>query len=285
MGVKKYSVEQEKQIAKEYIEGVPVEQLVKKYNYSTRKSITDKVKKYYPEEWENIKTQRRILQKGYDYKLEKISSEFDAYFLGLMLTDGYVVKSKNAVGIDLTDEDCIKFLSEIIGKNYTTYDDNNHSHIYNDREIISKKKRHRLYLNSEELKSNLSRFGVVENKTYIIPKINLLTEEEKYIPYIIRGIIDGDGEINITNETFGIRITTMSSEFAQWIKEILENKLYCSDISIHQKNTGIYSVETYKKDNMIKILSLVYNKPFGMNRKYEKFRKMFRDYNGNFLDN
>lgn len=283
MGAKKYSVEQEKQIAKEYIEGIPIEQLVKKYGYSTRKSITDKVKKYYPEEWDDIKAHRRIVQKGYDYKLEKISSEFDAYFLGLMLTDGYVVKSKNAVGIDLTDEDCIKFLSEIIGKNYTTYDDNNRSHEYNNKEIISKKRRHRLYLNSKELKSNLSRFGVVENKTHIIPKISLLPEEEKYIPYIIRGIIDGDGEINITNETFGIRITAMSFEFAQWIKETLENKLYCIDISIRQRKTGIYSVETYKKDNMLKILALVYNKPYGMNRKYEKFRKMFRDYNGNFL--
>ena len=77
----------------------------------------------------------------------------------------------------------------------------------------------------------------------------------------------------------------MSFEFAQWIKETLEDKLYCIDISIHQRKTNIYSVETYKKDNMLKILALVYNKPYGMNRKYEKFRKMFRDYNGDFLTN
>ena len=56
MGYKKYSKEQELQIVEEYRQGVPVEILKEKYGFKTRKSITDKVKKYFPEEWENIKT-------------------------------------------------------------------------------------------------------------------------------------------------------------------------------------------------------------------------------------
>ena len=59
MGYKKYSKEQELQIVEEYRQGVPVEILKEKYGFKTRKSITDKVKKYFPEEWENIKQQNK----------------------------------------------------------------------------------------------------------------------------------------------------------------------------------------------------------------------------------
>ena len=96
MGYKKYSKEQEMQIVKEYKQGIPVEQLKEKYGYKTRKSITDKVKKYCSqEEFEQIKNNRNIIKKGYEYKLKKIQNEFDAYFIGLLLTDGYIIKDRN----------------------------------------------------------------------------------------------------------------------------------------------------------------------------------------------
>lgn len=37
-----------------------------------------------------------------------------------MLTDGYITDD-NKFGIDLTDEDCIKFISDITQKEYKTY--------------------------------------------------------------------------------------------------------------------------------------------------------------------
>lgn len=91
-----------------------------KYGFATKKSITDKVKKYYPKEYENIIKYAHTKRKGYEYEIEKIDSEFDAYFLGLLLTDGYIVRDREA-GIDLVDEDCISFLSKTIGKPYHTY--------------------------------------------------------------------------------------------------------------------------------------------------------------------
>ena len=44
MGYKKLSDEQEKQLVQEYISGIPVKDLMIKYNFATKKSITDKVK-------------------------------------------------------------------------------------------------------------------------------------------------------------------------------------------------------------------------------------------------
>ena len=34
---------------------------------------------------------------------------------------------------------------------------------------------------------------------------------------------------------------------------------------------------------ILKLIALVYNKPFGMNRKYNNLRKTFRDYNNDAL--
>ena len=61
-------------------------------------------------------------------------------------------------------------------------------------------------------------------KSKILKGPQLFEEEEKFIPYIIRGIIDGDGTVCPTS--YGgpqFRIITASYDFALWLKDILEN--------------------------------------------------------------
>ena len=87
MGYKLHSTEEEKQMVQEYISGVPVQTLMTKYGYKTKKSITDKVKKY--ESVDAIEIARNN-RKTYKIEFDGITNPFNAYFLGLMLTDGYV---------------------------------------------------------------------------------------------------------------------------------------------------------------------------------------------------
>lgn len=271
MGYKKLSNEQELQLVQEYVDGAPVKVLMERYGFATKKSIMDKVKKHYPNNYKELIENAKNNRKGYNYKLEKIENEFDAYYLGLLLTDGYIVENSK-VGIDLIDEDCIQFLSKSIGKEYKSYLQENHQ------------TKHRLILNDKELVSNLKRLGVVPNKSYIIKAPQLLKEEEKFIPYILRGIIDGDGSVSPTS--YGgaqFFIVTMSEEFANWIVDILENRLYMIDIHKRQTESGIWRIETSNQYNILKLIALVYNKPFGMMRKYNKLRKTFRDYNSDTL--
>ena len=54
MGYKILSKDQELQIVEEYKNGTPVIELMAKYGYKTKKSITDKIKKYYPNEYDKI---------------------------------------------------------------------------------------------------------------------------------------------------------------------------------------------------------------------------------------
>lgn len=271
MGYKKLSNEQEKQLVQDYLNGIPVNVLMEKYGFKTKKSITDKVKKYYPNDYENIIKTAKINRKGYNYTLEKITSEFDAYYIGLLMTDGYISR-ENDVGLDLTDEDCISFLSKVIGKEYKIYSQDNH------------KTRYRLILSDKQLVGNLQRFGIVHRKSYILDEPKLLPEEEKFIPYIIRGIIDGDGTVSPTS--YGgaqFRIVSMSEKFIDWLIYILENRLFMIDIHKSQSETGIWVLETSNQYNILKLISLVYNKPFGMSRKYKILRKTFRDYNSDPL--
>lgn len=273
MGQKKLSDEQEKELVREYVNGVPVKDLMVKYNFATKKSITDKVKKHYGENYKELVQEAKRNRKGYDYSFDKIHNQFDAYFLGLLLTDGYISTRETDVGLDLVDEDCIAFLSKGIGKPYKTYPPAKEKD----------KTRYRLILSDKNLVQQLAKYGVVRNKTFIIGPVPLELDEEKFIPYIIRGIIDGDG--NVTPTSYGapeFRIYTASEKFADWLVYVLENKMYMIDIHknfCENEYRGLWKVSSANASNVLKLISLSYDKPFGMERKYKKIRQTFNDYN------
>ncbi len=124
-----------------------------------------------------------------------------------------------------------------------------------------------------------------QGKSKIIEKPKLLDKERQYLPYIIRGIIDGDGCVSKTS--YGgaqFYICSMSELFIDWIIEVLEKDFFMTDIHKRQNiETGIWRIETSNQYNILKLIALVYNKPFGMNRKYNELRKTFRDYNKDVL--
>lgn len=210
-----------------------------KYGFASKKSITDKVKKHYPNEYQIIINEAQSNRKSYSYSLEKIQSEFDAYFLGLLLTDGYVARERE-IGIDLIDEDCIQFLSQTIGKEYKTYEGSSSNKL-----ITAKKQRHRLILSDAKLVADIARLGVVPNKSATLQGPALQPDELKFIPYIIRGIIDGDSCIFSTS--YGapaFYIITKSKDFADWLTNILTNYMYMIDIHVTIDKNNLYRTET-----------------------------------------
>ena len=278
MGAQKLSKEQELALVQEYKEGASVQSLMAKYGYASKKSITDKVKKYFPQEYKEIIQQAQSNRKDFSYSISLIDNEFDAYFIGLLLTDGYIARDRE-VGLDLIDEDCIAFISKSIGKNdYAVYES------VSSFQNVNAQKKYRILLSDRGLVQDLKRFGIVPNKTYTLQPPQLQNEEERFIPYIIRGIIDGDGCVFETS--YGapaFYIVTQSKDFAEWIVDTLTNKLYMNNIHMRINENGLYRIETAEQYNIFKLISLCYNKPFGMSRKYKKLRKMFRDYNNDFL--
>lgn len=276
MGYKKLSNEQEKQLVQEYLQGESVSCLMTKYGFKTKKSIIDKVKKHLGKDYQDgIKLAKRN-RRSFKYSFDKINNEFDAYFLGLLLTDGYITTRGTDIGIDLNDQDCISFLAKGLNCNYYTYVN-----------PATGKNKYRIILSSKEEVEKIARFGVIQNKSLSLQGPKLLKEEEKFIPYIIRGIIDGDGSIGVTPIGTPIfSICSASKDFILWIKECLENKMYMQDINILEKMNDknlLYEINNSCLLNIYKLLALSYNKDFGMNRKYKKLKETFRDYNGSNL--
>ena len=272
MGYKKLSKEQELQLVEEYKKGTPVVELMAKYGYKTKKSIIDKVKKYYPNEYQDIVKTARDSRRGYVYSLEEIVSPFDAYLVGLLLTDGYVLSDRDGVGLDMTDEDVIAFVANTIGTKYSSYENEN------------KKTRYRVLITLPGITDEVARFGILPRKSTIIPAPQLSEKEKLFLPYIIRGIIDGDGSVAKTS--YGgaqFFIVTKSDKFANWIKDILTNNFFMEDINVRKEKNDMFRIETANQYNILKLIALVYNKPFGMNRKYNNLRKTFRDYNNDAL--
>lgn len=152
MGYKKLSKEQELQLVEEYKQGTPVIELMAKYGFKTKKSITDKVKKYYGENYKEIIKQAQDNRKGYTYSLKEITSPFDAYLIGLIMTDGYVLSDRDGLGLDMTDEDVIKFVASTIGTNYKTYIEE------------GRKNRYRVLINVQGISKEVERFGIVPKK-------------------------------------------------------------------------------------------------------------------------
>lgn len=272
MGYKLLSKEQELQLVEEYRQGTPVITLMAKYGYKTKKSITDKVKKYYPNEYQQIIKEAQDGRRGYVYSLKKLTSPFDAYLIGLLMTDGYVLSDRDGVGLDMTDEDVIKFVADTIGTKYKSYQSEQH------------KTKYRVRITYPGIIEEAKRFGIVPRKSRILTAPDLTAEEWHLIPYIIRGIIDGDGCVSKTS--YGgaqFYICTMSNEFAEWLVHILTDIFFMDDIHCRQAESGIWRIDTSNQYNILKLIALVYNKPFGMNRKYTELRKMFRDYNKDIL--
>ncbi len=69
----------------------------------------------------------------------------------------------------------------------------------------------------------------------------------------------------------------------EWVADVLQNKLYMKDINVlfaENGHSGLYHVQSANFNNIITLINLCYDKPFGMKRKYEEIRKTFNDYNG-----
>lgn len=255
----KYSKEEEIEIARKYIDGYSPSVLCQMYGFKTKKSITDKVKKYFGKEY--VRTIEEAMTVRFDrynilnFRMEKIDSRFKAYFLGLMTSDGCVHNNNKGIELSMTDEDVIKFCSINIGKDYKQYIKNN------DRKDIF-----RILFHHTELENDLKRYNIVPNKTHIIEGFEFYKDEEKFIPYYVRGCIDGDGWIRKDGKEFFI--CSASEKYIVWLKELLESKLYMEDLNITLDEKGVYYLRTALEKNINILKTVIYDKPYGMARKY-----------------
>ena len=189
----------------------------------------------------------------------KRNDEYSDYFLGLLLTDGCI--SNNRVSLSLKEEDLYmleefaKFCSPKL--QVTKYYHSIHRkyqysvHFKDSRGIVI---------------SYLNRLGRFTNKSY---------ECKIYKPInynILRGIIDGDGSIQVTRGGKAIRVSicSKSEDFINQISFFYDKEGYRYFIS--KRKDGLLYIHIDSKDSLLRLgRNLYQNAHIFLRRKYERW--------------
>lgn len=245
----KLKKQDQKDIVKMYLSNKTTVDIAKIYN-CTPKAVNDVLRKH------NVEIRKGktafVNYKQYPVLFDSIDNNFKAYFLGFMLTDGYLTQGRNSISIQLKDYDAVKFISEHINSTVVN---------------VSRGMYRTSYYSAVDIE-NLKRLGVIHNKSLTLQGPRLSSNENKHLHYILRGIIDGDGWIRKDGKEFFI--CSASKDFIQWCITSLES-LGMTNLKykfVNNEHNGIYYVRTALTHNIQILATKIYDKPYGMSRKY-----------------
>ena len=198
---------------------------------------------------------------------ENIDTEDKAYFLGLLMADGYVATSERFVTIALKESD-VKILNKF------------KKAIKSEAPLSNKKNctQKVLTLCSKKLVNDLKNLGMTRNKTFTLKFPNI---QEEYIRHFIRGYFDGDGCISINKDKHNVRVNFVGTE--DMLKHIVE--IFVKECGAHKpdliensNNNGniVYSVQWGNIYTCHKIYNYLYKGAnIYLDRKLEKFDTIY----------
>lgn len=247
----------EAQIVQLYREGYSAPKILKRLNYifKTTKSIYDILKKY------NVDIKRGVsdYKQLNDYIFEIIDSERKAYWLGFLLTDGWVQKHHNKtnyeVGIQLQerDKEHLNDLKDLLGTTnqiFAVYKKkDNKKFVY-----------YRLVVVSNKLAEDLRKYGMVENKSSIMRIVpNYIPKN--YFCHFLRGIFDGNGSVHIDKNDccrmkfYGTYDVTFFINVFLWC----EINVSYRNISISSNvNMPVYQLEYASREDLVKLYNYMF---------------------------
>lgn len=220
-----------------------------------------------------------ILKENY---FETIDGEMKAYWLGMLLADGSVIKkSENSfvIKLELKNED--RYILEKFAKDIETdLKVKDYKYEYKNR---STKHNAIIQVHSKKMAQDLSKYGIVPQKTYKQNKLPNIPKE--YMNHFIRGYFDGDGGISLIKpkdqHLHRANIMFCADEtLANEIKELLFNEveIMSSIINMNKYGNDIYNVRFGKNEYIYKFYDYIYNNAtFYMKRKKEKFEKFIQE--------
>lgn len=265
---KKITSDQIQDICFLYTNGMSAKNILKKYNDLIKSEKT--IIKIIKDAGYKIRNRGHISAFINHNFFEEINSESKAYFLGWMISDGYVVKPKNkgyVIGLDVQSSD--RYILEKFKECINLSDDvkiiDSVKPITQYRKSITYQSR--LSFRSEKIASDLSKFNVKPKKSFKVQFPNFISNE--FVPHIIRGIFDGDGCIS------GNLITFYGNQIiVEQIQNILITELKINKTKII-KRKGCYSFTFSSKKDVASFYKYIYkNATIYLTRKKDKFNKL-----------
>lgn len=245
------SLQHQNEVIVKYKKGESVLSLSKKYECSTY-SIQKILDNNDVSKVTQAKRNNPFLIEDY---FENIDSKEKAYWLGWLLTDGCVTK-RNSIELTVRQDDeyILKLLEQDLGvsgcvkafgKNYS-----------------------RFVLGSKKMCNDLSKFGVVPNKSLTLKFPNNIPK--KYETHLLRGMFDGDGgfTLGMTTRYYKHRKKTYTKPY----QELSFTNIYsiCDEfqttllkyVDIGKKNitsnNSIYRVRWSNREEILHILEILY---------------------------
>lgn len=200
----------EQNIVSDYQSGLTGQEIADKYGYKKKESVYQILDK---------NTINRKPSQKYTYYneefFEKINSHEKAYILGLIITDGYILKDYVGFGIQLTKEDeyILEKIRDLVGgRNPITQIDCSHKRkiLHGSKDMV------RLHVFSKKIAEDLKKLGVVKRKTKILRYNGCVPN--KYLSSFFRGLVDGDGTVGVDKR--GYYWTSIASASKEFLEDI-----------------------------------------------------------------
>lgn len=210
-----------------------------------------------------------------DKYFDKIVTPNQAYWIGFIYADGYVIKNSSnrnyELGISIQSGD-IKLLEDFnneLGGVHNITRSHDEKYICNNPKIsVTNAVTLRMY--SKNIVEDLIKNNVIQNKTQ--SSIFPVVEDDLFFDFL-RGYIDGDGCIYVDQNKISasqVHITSAHAEVLKYIKNKLS--LYGITSNVYKEKEKKYRIYINYK-NALKLLDMIYydENVQKLNRKYEKY--------------
>lgn len=207
-----------------------------------------------------------------------IQTEADAYWLGVMYSDGWIRSDRNCIGFGSTDKCFVESFIEYTGtKNSLQVKESGKDvgRILPDgHEIQSSKTFYSVEFSSKTTKANLIKLGCFPKKSLILGCPSEEQVPSKLLWHFLRGYIDGDGWIRYNLETHRYQVGLMGTQ--KFLEEITQRLSINHYGKIRKTDSKICEFSIYKRKLVEEVLQNIYkDATIYLPRKYEKCSSIF----------
>lgn len=211
---------------------------------------------------------------------KNIDNEAAAYYLGLFITDGCILEPdlnnnhpnyKMQIELQSNDDYILEELKKWLQLSSTN--------LYKAKRlkgnIISETSTLGWY--STEMAQDFAQYGVVPRKT---DKVYLPIISPKFMPHLLRGLIDGDGCISINSQTNKLMISFCGNQTCvTQVRDFISKELFIKQVKVLQIGPHLWQISYGSQSDCYKICDYIYKDAnYYLKRKKNKFLQIFPNY-------
>jgi intein-encoded DNA endonuclease-like protein len=259
----------EKEIVELYKEGFSNKELSERFNMHRMKIQRILNRNKIPLRGHELTQRKHFIKK--DFLFENIDSADKAYFLGFSYADGSVFGTSLTISLNEKDRKILEEFSLLFyDKIKLGFKKSRTSEIRG--KLCTSTPQYYLNINCKELIENLSKHGLIPNKSFVLrfPKI-----PEEFIRDFIRGYFDGDGCLSGSNSKYWRSIKICGNFlFCQDLQNIIQSHIGCN-VSLRKDKT-IFNACISGNRQVKKFLDWIYeDSNLKLERKYIKYLECY----------